>query len=192
MTPEEIRALLESAGAVRTGHFLLSSGLHSEGYVQCALVLQHPELAARLARALAARLGAVRASAVVSPALGGVIVGHELARALGCRAIFTERGADGGVLLRRGFALAPDERVVVAEDVWTTGGSTREVMAVVDAAGAKVVAAAALLDRGGFARTLAPAIPAVALLEMKFQIWPAAECPLCRSGWIPEKPGSRK
>jgi orotate phosphoribosyltransferase len=195
VTRDEILALFERTGAVRAGHFLLSSGLHSAGYVQCALVLQHPELAERLARELAARLGEVRADAVVSPALGGVIVGHELGRALGCRAIFTERdpacGA-GGMTLRRGFTLAAGERVVLAEDVCTTGGSTREVLRVVEAAGARAVAAAALIDRGGFTGQMGAALPAVALLEMRFDTWPAAECPLCRSGSSPEKPGSRK
>lgn len=192
MTRDEILALFEQSGAVRSGHFLLSSGLHSDGYVQCALVLQHPELAARLARELAARLGQVRAGAVVSPALGGVILGHELGRALGCRAIFAEREAAGGMALRRGFALAAGERVVVAEDVWTTGGSTREVLGIVAAAGAEAVAAAALVDRGGFAGRMAAELPAIALLEMRWQTWPAADCPLCRAGSTPEKPGSRK
>jgi orotate phosphoribosyltransferase len=192
MTRDEILALFERTGAVRSGHFLLSSGLHSAGYVQCALVLQHPELAERLARELASRLGEARADAVVSPALGGVILGHELGRALGCRAIFTERDASGGMALRRGFALAAGERVVLAEDVWTTGGSTREVLRAVEAAGARAVAAAALIDRGGFAGQMAGTLPAVALLEMRFDTWPAADCPLCRSGSSPEKPGSRK
>lgn len=192
MTRDEILALFERTGAVRSGHFLLSSGLHSAGYVQCALVLQHPELAERLARELASRLGEVRADAVVSPALGGVILGHELGRALGCRAIFTERDTSGGMALRRGFALAAGERVVVAEDVWTTGGSTREVLRQVEAAGARAVAVAALIDRGGFAGQMAAALPAVALLEMRFETWPAADCPLCRAGSSPEKPGSRR
>lgn len=192
MTGDEILALFERTGAVRSGHFLLSSGLHSAGYVQCALVLQHPELAGRLARELATRLGGVRADAVVSPALGGVILGHELGRALGCRAIFAERDASGGMVLRRGFALAAGEGVVLAEDVWTTGGSTREVLRAVEAAGARAVAAAALIDRGGFAGQMAAALPAVALLEMRFDTWPAGDCPLCRSGSSPEKPGSRK
>lgn len=193
MAADDIRALLDQTGAVRSGHFLLSSGLHSAGYVQCALVLQHPRYAERLAAELAARLGAGRAAdVVVSPALGGVILGHELARALGCRAIFAERDAAGALRLRRGFALAPGERVVVAEDVWTTGGSTREVIRLVEAAGAEVVALAALLDRGGFAAEAAKTLPAVALVEMRFDTWTAAECPLCRAGSLPEKPGSRK
>lgn len=192
MNPSEVQALLESAGAIRHGHFQLSSGLHSATYVQCALVLQFPAHAERLGRALAAKLGEVRADVVVSPALGGVILGHEVGRALGCRAVFTERDSSGTLSLRRGFLLRPKERVVVVEDVWTTGGSTRETMQVAEASGALVVAAAALVDRGqGFAEELRKSIPAHALLALKIESYPPAECPLCKQGVPVEKPGSR-
>ncbi len=192
MQSADVQSLLESVGAIRHGHFQLSSGLHSATYVQCALVLQFPRFAERLGLALAAGLGDERVDAVVSPALGGVIFGHEVARALGCRALFTERDASGAMSLRRGFSLAAGERVVVVEDVWTTGGSTREVIRVVEAAGARVVAAGALVDRGeGFADELRKSIPAHALLALRIESYPPPQCPLCKRGLPVEKPGSR-
>jgi orotate phosphoribosyltransferase len=192
MDSAEVQALLESAGAIRHGHFQLSSGLHSATYVQCALVLQFPVHAERLGRALAAKLSGVHADAVVSPALGGVILGHEVARALGCRAMFTERDSSGTMSLRRGFVLRPNERVVVAEDVWTTGGSTCETIRVVESSGTQVVAAVALVDRGqGFAEQLRRSIPAHALLTLQIESYPPGECPLCKQGIPVEKPGSR-
>ncbi len=193
MQAAEVQALLESVGAVRHGHFQLSSGLHSATYVQCALVLQFPRHAERLGAALAAALGDVGAEVVVSPALGGVILGHEVARALGCRALFVERDSAGAMALRRGFTLRVGERVVVVEDVWTTGGSTREAMRVVERAGARVVAAGALVDRGeGFAAELRCSLPAHALLELHIPSYRPEECPLCRAGTPIEKPGSRR
>lgn len=185
--------MLESVGAIRHGHFQLSSGLHSATYVQCALVLQFPHHAERLGAALAAALGDVGAEVVVSPALGGVILGHEVARALGCRALFVERESTGALALRRGFALRTGERVVVVEDVWTTGGSTRETMRVVETAGARVVAAGALVDRGeGFVTELRSLLPVRALLELSIPSYRPDQCPLCRAGTPVEKPGSRR
>src|SRR6185436_9784763 len=147
----DLLALFRERGAVLDGHFVLSSGLHSPRYVQCARVLMDPELATRLGAALAEELRPVltaRPGAVVAPALGGVLVAHEVARGLGCRGLFTER-QDGVMTLRRGFALEEGEPVVVVEDAVTTGGSTREVMEVVRARGARVMAVGTLIDRSG-------------------------------------------
>src|SRR5256712_9303122 len=155
---EELLRMFETAGAIRHGHFELSSGLHSGTYVQCALVLQYPRFAEKLGQALAALFSDARIDAVVSPAMGGLIIGQEVARALpeqksstsgGTPALFVERDASGMMTLRRGFSLAPDQHVLVVEDVWTTGGSTQEAIRVVEEAGARVVAAGALIDRSG-------------------------------------------
>src|SRR5262249_7104516 len=148
MDSSAVLSLFRDSGALHEGHFKLSSGLHSPGYLQCALVLQHPKHAEALGRALADELRDLRATVVLSPALGGLIIGHEVGRALGVRAIFAER-QEGALSLRRGFSLAPGDRVVVIEDVVTTGGSTRETMDVATAAGATVVAAGAVVDRSG-------------------------------------------
>ena len=141
MTRDELLDLFRRTGALLDGHFRLSSGLHSAGYLQCALVLQHPAHAEALGRALADHVRELRPTVVLSPALGGVIIGHEVGRALGVRAIFAER-QDGELTLRRGFMLAEADRVLLVEDVLTTGGSTRETMQVATAAGGRVVGAA--------------------------------------------------
>ena len=189
MRPEELLKLLESVGAIRHGHFELSSGLHSATYVQCALVLQHPQFAEQLGRALAAEFHDIKVECVVSPAIGGILLGHEVARAIGVRALWVERGTDGQMALRRGFDVKPEERVLVVEDVWTTGGSTYETIRVVERAHARVVAAGALIDRSG-GRLELP-IRAEALLELKMESHLAADCPQCRAGSSPERPGSR-
>jgi orotate phosphoribosyltransferase len=195
MRPEEVYKLLESVGAIRQGHFELSSGLHSGTYIQCALALQYPQYAEQLGRALAAEFHDLRVDCVASPALGGVILGHEVARALprtgehGVRAIFAERDAIGSMRLRRGFEIAPDEHVLVVEDVWTTGGSTSETIRVIEGAGGRVVAAGALIDRSG-GRVELP-VRAEALLELRIESFDADECPLCRSGGFAVRPGSR-
>jgi orotate phosphoribosyltransferase len=170
------------------GHFRLSSGLHSSGYLQCALVLQHPVHAESIGRALGDELRASGATVVLSPALGGLIIGHEVARALGVRAIFAER-ADGVLTLRRGFSLSATDRVVVIEDVVTTGGSTRETMDVAKAAGATVVAAGAVVDRSGGASNLG--VPFSALMTLALPTYPPGACPLCAAGQPVVKPGSR-
>jgi orotate phosphoribosyltransferase len=188
MDANEIRQLFEKVGAVRQGHFELSSGRHSGVYVQCALVLQHPEMAEKLGRALAEKFRGAAIDCVVSPALGGVLVGHELGRALGVRAIFVERDSSGHMALRRGFAIRAGERVLVVEDVWTTGGSTRETMGVVEQAGGRVVAAGALIDRSN--GRLEWDVPAKALLEINMPSYEAFECPQCRAGEPVTKPGS--
>ena len=188
----DLLALFKERGALLEGHFLLTSGLHSPRYLQCARVLMDPPLATRLGADLAAALrpllGASAPGAVVAPALGGVIVAHEVARAFGCRALFTER-QDGGMVLRRGFALEANEGVVVVEDVITTGGSTREVMDAVRARGARVLAVGSLVDRSGRAVDLG--VPRRSLLSLEVPSYSADACPLCASGSKPEKPGSR-
>jgi orotate phosphoribosyltransferase len=188
MDQAAVLAIFRNSGALLEGHFRLSSGLHSAGYLQCALVLQHPDQAEALGRALAGALRDLAPTVVLSPALGGLIIGHEVARALGVRAIFAER-QDGAMTLRRGFALTPVDRVVVIEDVVTTGGSTRETMAVAATAGATVVGAGAIIDRsGGSSKLEVPFRPLVGLTLATYE--PDA-CPLCAAGTAVTKPGSR-
>ena len=184
----DILSLFRERGALLEGHFKLSSGLHSTGYLQCALVLQHPADAEALGRALAGKLEPLRATVVLSPALGGLVIGHEVGRALGVRAIFAER-QDGALTLRRGFTLSAGDRVVVIEDVVTTGGSTRETMAVAEAAGARVVGAGAVIDRSGGASSLGAPFSALATLSLP--TYSPDTCPLCAEGVAITKPGSR-
>ena len=192
LTHDSLLSIFGERGALLQGHFLLTSGLHSPRYLQCARVLMDPVLATRLGAELAVRLRPLLVGAapgaVVAPALGGVLVAHEVARALGCRGLFTER-QDGAMRLRRGFTLEAGEPVVVVEDVITTGGSTREVMDAVAARGARVVAAGSLVDRSGGRVDLG--VPRRSLLELEVPAYPADACPLCAAGSKPEKPGSR-
>ena len=185
--------LFAETGAYLKGHFRLTSGLHSSEYLQCALVLQHPRHAEALGRALAegvARLAGGRPiETVVSPAMGGLIIGHEVARALGARHIFTERDAERKMVLRRGFALRAGETAVVIEDVVTTGGSSLEVVEVLRAAGAEVLAAGSIIDRSGGRADLG--LPRVALATLNVISWEPAQCPLCAQGLSVVKPGSR-
>lgn len=176
-------------GALLEGHFRLTSGLHSPNYLQCAVVLQHPPEAEHLGRALGARLRHLGATAVLSPALGGLIIGHEVARALGVRAIFAER-ADGALVLRRGFDLSAGDRVVVIEDVLTTGGSTRETMEVARARGATVAGAGAIINRSGSDSPVD--VPFAALADISPPIYQPDRCPLCEQGMPVVKPGSRQ
>jgi orotate phosphoribosyltransferase len=185
---EVVLDLFRKAGALLEGHFRLSSGLHSSGYLQSALVLQDPRTASALGEALAAHAGEWAATVVLSPALGGVIVGHEVARALGVRAVFAER-QDARLTLRRGFTLGPGDRVLVAEDVVTTGLSTRETIEVARAAGAAVVGAVSLIDRSGGRAELS--VPYAALVALDLPTWTPDACPLCASGVAVTKPGSR-
>jgi orotate phosphoribosyltransferase len=184
--------LFKERGALLEGHFRLTSGLHSKHYLQCARLLMDPPLATRLgaelARLLLPLLGAAAPAAVVAPALGGVLVSHEVARALACRALFTER-QEGAMTLRRGFTLGEGEPVVVVEDVITTGGSTREVIEAVRARGGRVVAAGSLVDRSGGGVELG--VPRASLLTLEVDSYTAEACPLCAAGGKPEKPGSR-
>jgi orotate phosphoribosyltransferase len=187
---EDFLPIFKERAAVLEGHFLLSSGLHSPRYVQCARVLMDPALATRLCAALAESLrDAFRAppSVVVAPALGGVLVAHEVARAFGVRGLFTER-QDAAMVLRRGFALEPGERVVVVEDVITTGGSTREVMDAVRGLGGVVEAVGCLIDRSGGVDL---GVPLRGLVRFEVPTYRADACPLCAGGSAPVKPGSR-
>ena len=188
MNQSDVLNLFRESHALLEGHFKLSSGLHSPAYLQCALVLQHPKHAETLGRALAEHFVKLRATAVLSPAIGGLIIGHEVARALNVRAIFAER-QDAVMTLRRGFSLSADDRVVVIEDVVTTGGSTRETMVVARDAGAHVVAAGAIIDRSGGTSTLD--VPFHALATLKVEAYPPEKCPLCAAGKPIVKPGSR-
>jgi orotate phosphoribosyltransferase len=189
MKREDILKQLEQVGAIRTGHFELSSGRHSGTYVQCALVLAHPKVSEQLGRALADLFHDISVACVVSPALGGILIGYEVARALGVRSLFVERDRSGQMALRRGFEINPGERVLVIEDVWTTGGSTREAIGAVEQEGGLVVAAGALIDRSGGRLELN--VPARALLEMEVASHEPDECPLCRAGGTATRPGSR-
>jgi orotate phosphoribosyltransferase len=189
---EDLSRVFKERGALLEGHFRLSSGLHSPQYLQCARVLMDPALATRFGAELAAALravpGADAAGAVVAPALGGILVAHELARALGCRGLFTER-QEGIMLLRRGFTLEPGETVVVAEDVITTGGSTREVIDAVRTRGGRVVAVGCIVDRSAGGADLG--VPLRSLLTLNIPTHPPATCPMCAQGSKPEMPGSR-
>lgn len=189
MEQNEALALFRRAGALLEGHFRLSSGLHSTGYLQSALVLQLPSDAAALGSAIAQLVKDLRPTTVVSPALGGLIIGHEVARALGVRAIFAERAGGTTLSLRRGFTLTPAERVLVVEDVFTTGKSTRETMDVVRDAGATVVGAAAIIDRSG--GTIDFSVPYKTLIQLSLPTYEAEGCPLCKQGMPVVKPGSR-
>jgi len=185
--------LFRSTGAYLQGHFRLTSGLHSAEYLQCALVLQHPQAAEKLGRLLAqeiAKLAPAKISFVASPALGGLIIGHEVARALGTRMLFTERdAATKKMTLRRGFTVTPGETAVVVEDVITTGGSTRDVVEALSEGGVRVLAAGSIIDRsGGHADVGAPRV-ALATLQVAAH-YPEA-CPLCQLGIPVVKPGSR-
>jgi orotate phosphoribosyltransferase len=187
MNRETVLDLFRASGALLEGHFRLTSGLHSNGYLQCALVLQHPAHAEKLGAALAEKTRALNIGLVVSPALGGLIIGHEVARGLGVRAIFAER-QEGVLTLRRGFTIAPGERVLVVEDVLTTGGSTRETIDVVTNAGGLVVGAASIINRGG---NIDLGVPYHALADVTFPTWPADQIPEWLAAIPLTKPGSR-
>jgi orotate phosphoribosyltransferase len=189
MTEKEVLSIFEESKALLRGHFRLSSGLHSGQYLQCALVLQFPETAARLAKALAEKFGPGKIDAVVGPALGGVTWAYEVARALGVRGLFTER-EDGKMTLRRGFRISEGERVLVVEDVVTTGGSTKEVIAVVKALGGLVVGVGSVIDRSDGAPDFG--VQFKSLARVKVETFEERDCPLCKAGKPVTKPGSRK
>jgi orotate phosphoribosyltransferase len=189
MEQNEALALYRRSGAYLEGHFRLSSGLHSTGYLQSALVLQNPADAAALGLGIAVYMKSFRPTVVLSPALGGLIIGHEVGRALGVRAIFAERSGGPTLSLRRGFSLTPADRVLVIEDVFTTGKSTRETIAVARAAGAEVVGAAAIVDRSG--GIIDFGVPSYALVSLEVPTYEPEKCPLCAQGVPVEKPGSR-
>ena len=190
---DAVLELFTQTGAYLHGHFQLTSGLHSPEYLQCALVLQHPEHAERLGQLLARecqRLAGEReVTVVVAPAMGGLIIGHEAARALGVRFVFTERDADRRMVLRRGFRVEPGETAVLIEDVITTGGSSREVVDLLREAGAEVVAAGSIIDRSGGKADLS--VPRAALATLQVVSYSPEACPLCAQGTPVRKPGSR-
>jgi orotate phosphoribosyltransferase len=191
MTEHDVLELMTETGALLDGHFKLSSGLHSPRYLQCAVALQHPALAEKLGSALAgacSRTGLNDVDLVVSPALGGLIIGHEVGRGLGVRACFTER-VDGTMTLRRGFRIEPDEGVLLVEDVITTGRSTLETEAVVRQSGGGPVGVACIANRSG--KQQLGDLPLISLIPLDIPTYEPAECPLCAAGQEVTKPGSR-
>lgn len=188
MEATEVIALLKETGAFQTGHFLLSSGMHSPQYVQCALLLQYPPHAAAVGTALAQRFQGSRPQVVVGPAYGGMIIAHEVARALGARALFAER-VEGKFELRRSFTVAPGERILLVEDVVTTGAATREVKRLAERHGGVVLGIGAIVDRS--AGPLGFDCPLEALVSMETPAYIPSMCELCREGIPLVKPGSR-
>ena len=190
MTEQEILALLQETGALLTGHFELRSKLHSDRFFQCANALRYPraaeKLCAELVRRMRPDLGAARIDGVIAPAMGGLVVGHEVARALDVRSIFAEKQNDK--LVMRRFTIQPGERYVVAEDVITRGGRVQETIDIVRAAGAEIVAVAVLVDRSAGAAKFD--YPTFSLLRMTAQVWEPAACPLCKQGSTAVHPGS--
>jgi len=189
MVRDDVLNVFRECGALLEGHFLLTSGLHSPRYLQCALVMQDPRVCGELCAQLADKLHDVEADTVIGPAMGGIVLAYELARALGVRGIFMERDKDGLMTLRRGFSLKPGSKVIVAEDVMTTGGSVAEVVAATEEAGATVAAVACLVDRGGLKRF--DGKRTASLLQVEAPTYAADDCPLCREGIPLVKPGSR-
>lgn len=191
MQEMEVMDLFRKTGAYKQGHFRLSSGLHSGAYLQCALVLQDPRIAERLCASLAARFAAVTPDIVIGPAMGGVVLAYELARALKAKAIFTERDQNGEMKLRRGFIVSPSQKVLVAEDVLTTGRSVKEVIALLKQDGIRPAGVAALVDRSG-GRIDLGGIKHESLIKLNIPAFSEDKCPLCQEGLPIEKPGSRK
>ena len=190
---ESTLAVFSRTGAYLNGHFRLTSGLHSPEYLQCALVLQHPHIAEKLGAELGAQLrelaGGRKIDIVSAPAIGGLIIGHEVARALNARFVFAERDSSGKMLLRRGFEVSPDETAVVVEDVITTGGSLKEVVDALRLKGVNVVAAGSIIDRSGGRADIGA--PRAALATLNVVSYPEGECPMCKQGLPVQKPGSR-
>ncbi len=187
MNEGEIHQLLEEHGAIQKGHFLLSSGKHSDFFVQSALILMWPGIAERLGHELGRRFEKAKPDVILGPAMGGVIIGHEIARQLGVPLVYSER-EDGKMKLRRGFAIKPEAKVLIAENTVTTGGSQKEVIELARALDAEVVGVAAIVDRSG---GVSFGVPFEALLHIKPNAWEAGDCPLCKDGSVPDSPGSR-
>ncbi|HZH32521.1 MAG TPA: orotate phosphoribosyltransferase [Pyrinomonadaceae bacterium] len=190
MRAEEVIERFRRTGALLEGHFVLTSGLHSGVYLQCALVLQHPPEAEAFARAVAERFIGRGIETVVAPAIGGIVIGYEVARALGARSLWTERDTSGAMTLRRGFGARAGESILVVEDVITTGGSTRETITTMRAAGASVVGAASIIDRSG--GRVDVGVPRIALATLDVPALAPSACPACQRGEPATKPGSRK
>jgi len=188
MTPRQILDIFKETNAILDGHFVLSSGFHSPQYLQCARVLEHPKHAYSLCGLLAEKFESEKPNVVVAPAIGGIIVSHEVARSLGARSLFTER-VESKMALRRGFELKEEDRVLVVEDVVTTGLSTNEVIEVVRHAGSKLVGVGCLVDRSKGKVNFAPRFET--LIRLDIPIFTPEECPLCKKGTPVTKPGSR-
>jgi orotate phosphoribosyltransferase len=186
---EDVIQRFRTSGALLEGHFVLTSGLHSAVYLQCALVLQHPKNAAEFAAAIAENFRDASIEAVAAPAIGGIVIGHEVARALGVRFIWTER-ENGRMTLRRGFSVTAGERMLVVEDVVTTGGSTRETIQVLQELGAEVVGAASIIDRSSGKADVG--VRRVALATLNVPSVEPGVCEACARGEVAVKPGSRK
>ncbi len=189
MNSNQILEQFRESDALLDGHFILSSGLHSPQYLQCALALQYPPDAARFARAIAEKLAVEEFETVASPAIGGLVIGYETAKALNVRFIWTER-QDGEMTLRRGFSVKENEKILVVEDVITTGGSTRECIEALEKQGSKVIAAASIIDRSGGAADVG--VPRIALATLEVPSYTPEDCPMCHRGIEAVKPGSRK
>lgn len=189
MNEKDILKIFDEYGALLEGHFRLSSGLHSEKYLQCALVLQYPEVSRKLSEALAEKFSSDKVSVVIGPALGGITLAYEVARALGVRGIFTER-QDGKMVLRRGFSIKKGERALVVEDVITTGLSTREVIDVIKASGGAVVGVGCIIDRSE--KEVSFGVRKEHLAKVSVKTFSEENCPLCKSNIPVTKPGSRK
>lgn len=188
MKQENVIEVFKHAGALLEGHFILSSGLHSSVYLQCAIALQSPAVAARFGEAIAHEFRGNLISTVASPAIGGLIIGYEVARQLGVRFIWTER-EQGTMTLRRGFAVSAGERILVVEDVITTGGSTRDTIKAIENHGAKVIGAASIIDRSGGSADVG--VPRFSLVTLSVQTFEPAACEACARGDVAIKPGSR-
>jgi orotate phosphoribosyltransferase len=189
LRPEQVIDRFRETGALLEGHFLLTSGLHSTVYLQCALVLQQPRTAEEFGREIAAQFREAGIQTVASPAIGGIVIGHEVARALGARFIWTER-ENGKMILRRGFSVAPGEKILVVEDVVTTGGSTRETVQALQELGADVRGAASIIDRSSGAANVG--VPRTALATLNVPAVEPDVCEACERGETPVKPGSRR
>ena len=188
MSEKDVLDIFRNNNALLTGHFKLSSGLHSENYLQCALVLQYPDIAGKMSAVLGAKFS-TKPDVVVGPALGGVTLAYEVARALGVRGIFTER-QEGKMVLRRGFSIKPGEKVLVCEDVVTTGGSTKEVIDVIKELGGVVVGVGSIIDRSDSPVNFG--VPFHSLAKVSVNTYKEEECPFCKKGIPITKPGSRK
>jgi len=189
LSEQRIMELLTQTGVLLEGHFLLTSGRHSGRYLQCARVLQHPDYAAELCGKLAGFFTEEKIALCVGPALGGVVVAYEVARALGVRGFFAERDQNGLMALRRGFTVSRGERALVLEDVVTTGGSVREVLELITTLGAVAVGVGSIVDRSG--GQAAFGVPFHSLIRLEVETYDPADCPLCRQGLTAVKPGSR-
>lgn len=186
---EETLEILKETGALKEGHFRLTSGLHSDHYVQCSQLLKYPRIAEKVCSALAEKFADNKPDVVIGPAIGGILVAYEVARALDVPAMFAER-QDGVMTLRRGFTVEPGQKILVTEDVFTTGGSAQEVVELVQSMGGNVIAAGSIIDRTA-GNTVKLKVPFQSLIKFEFKTYDPADCPMCKQGIPAVKPGSR-